>query len=119
MTIGLASQTVLPMQLLGQCARCAFGMEEAAGGIHGTVGRDAVLLADDVIFLAVAGRGVDRAGALFERHVVGQDAERIAFEERMAEDRAFQPCAGKARRALRLCPAALRGGASSSSAATI
>ena len=48
------------------------------------------LLADDVVFLAVAGRGVDRAGALLQRDVVGQDAERIALEKRMAEDRAFQ-----------------------------
>ena len=39
-----------------------------------------------VVFLAVAGGGVDRAGALLERDVIGQDAERIAFQERVAED---------------------------------
>ena len=54
-------------------------------------------LPDDVIFLAVAGRGVDGAGALFERDVIGQDAERIALEKRMAEDRAFETRTGEAR----------------------
>ena len=49
----------------------------------------------------MAGSGVDRAGALFERDVIGQDAERIALEERMAEDGAFQLRARETWRALR------------------
>ena len=72
--------------LFGQAAGRAFGVIEAAGGIHGAVGGDAVLAADDVIFLAVAGGGVDGAGALLEGDVIGEDAERIAIEEGMAED---------------------------------
>ena len=43
----------------------------------------------------MAGRGVDRAGALFERDVIAEDAERIAIEKRMAEDGAFELRAGK------------------------
>ena len=45
----------------------------------------------DVVLLAVAGSGVDGAGALLQRHVIGQNAQRIALEKRMAEDRAFEP----------------------------
>ena len=70
----------------GQASRGAFGVIEAAGGIDRAEGRDAVLAADDVVFLSVAGGGVDGAGALFERDVIGEDAEGIAIEERMAED---------------------------------
>ena len=82
MTMGLASQTVLPINLFGQAAGGALGVIEAAGGIHRAIGLDAILAADDVIFLAVSGSGVDRAGALLERDVIGQDAERIALQER-------------------------------------
>ena len=91
MTIGFASHTVLPMQFFGQHARRAFGLKEAAGGVDRTVGLDAVLPADDVVFLAVPGSGVDRAGALLERDVIAENADRIAFQERMAEDGALQP----------------------------
>ncbi len=82
-------------EFFGQAAGRAFGVIEAAGGIHRAVGGDAVLAADDVVFLAVAGRGVDGAGALFERDVIGQDAERIALEEGMAEDGVFEAGAGE------------------------
>ena len=88
-------------QLFGQPPGGAFGVIEAARGIHRAVGRDAVLPADHVVFLAVAGRGVDRAGALLERDVIGQDAERIALQKRMAEDGAFEARAREARPALR------------------
>ena len=44
----------------------------------------------DVILLAVAGRGVDRAGALVEGHVVGQHAHGVALQERVAEDGALE-----------------------------
>ena len=53
----------------------------------GTVHRKPVFHADDVVFLPVAGSGVNRAGSLFERHVIAQDAERIALQKRMTEDR--------------------------------
>ena len=82
-------------QFLGQAAGGAFGVIEAAGGIDRAVGLDAVLPADDVVFLAVAGGGVDGAGALFERDVVGQDAEGIAFQKGMAEDGVLRARAGK------------------------
>ena len=65
----------------------------------------------DVIFLAVAGRGVDGAGALFERDVIGEDAEGIALEERMAEDGVLRAARPGRRRALReVAPAAFFGG---------
>ncbi len=96
MTMGLASQTVLPMSSSGSSPGGAFGVIEAAGGIHRAVDLDAVLAADYVIFLPVPGSGMDRAGALFQRDVIGQNAERIALEERVVEDRAFELRAGKA-----------------------
>ena len=76
-------------------------MKEAAGGIDRAEGGDAVLPADGVVFLAVAGRGVDGAGALFERDVIGEDAERIAIEKGMAEDGAFELRAREIARRLR------------------
>jgi hypothetical protein len=48
---------------------------KAAGAIDGAIDLDAVLHADDVVLLAVAGGGVDGAGALFEGDVIGEDAE--------------------------------------------
>ena len=85
-------------------------MIEAARGIHRAIGFDAVLAADDVVFLAVSGGGVDRAGALFQRDVIGQDAERIAFQKRMMEDRAFETRSGETRQYFIVGPAALFGG---------
>ena len=41
---------------------------------------------------------MDGAGALLERDVIGQNAERIAIEERMAEDGVFDLRAGECRR---------------------
>ena len=64
----------------------------------------------DEVFLAVAGRGVDGAGALFERDVIGQDAERIAIEERMAENGVLERRAGESGEDLGFVPAALFGG---------
>ena len=93
--MGLASQTVLPISSSGSRPGGAFGVEEAARGVHRAVGLDAVLPRHHVVFVAVAGRGVDGAGALLERDVVGQNAERIALQERMAEDRAFERRAGE------------------------
>jgi hypothetical protein len=51
------------------------GVVKAAGAIDGAIDLDAVLHADDVVLLAVAGGGVDGAGALFEGDVIGEDAE--------------------------------------------
>ena len=56
---------------------------------------DAVLPAHGVVFLPVPGGRVDGAGALFEGHVIGQDAERIALQERMAEDGVLHRRAGE------------------------
>ena len=81
-------------------------MVETARGIHGAIRRDAVRLGDDVVFLAVARSGVDRAGSLFERHVIAQDAERIAFKKGMAEDRSVQFAPLKWASRGRLLPAA-------------
>ena len=89
MTIGIAFPHGLADQVVRQVSRRAFRAEEAARRIHRAERRDAVLLPDGVVLLSVAGRGVHRAGALLEGHVVGQDAERIALQQRMAEDRAF------------------------------
>ena len=110
MTMGFASHTVLPMSSSGRRPGRAVGMKEAAGGVDRTVGLDAVMAAGDVVFLAVTGRGVDGAGALFERHIVGQDAERIALEKRMAENGVLHLGAGEAGEHLVFAPSALFGG---------
>ncbi len=90
MTTGLASHTVLPISSSGRRPPAPSAWKKRPARIHRAVDGDAVLAADDVVFLAVAGRGVHGAGALFERDVIGQDAGGIALEERMAEDGAFQ-----------------------------
>ena len=108
MTIGLASQTVLPISSSGRCPGAPSAWKKRPAASTGQIRRDAVLLPDRVVFLAVPRSGVDRAGALFQRHVVGQDAERIALQERMAEDRAFQLRArGTSAIVVVLAPAAL------------
>ena len=77
-------------KFFGQRAGGAFGLEDAASGINRAIDRQAVALADDEIFLAVAGRGMDCAGALFESDVIADEAERIAIEKGMAEDDAIE-----------------------------
>ena len=76
----------LAEQFFGQLAWRAFGLEEAAGAVDGAIHRESVLDADHVVFLTVAGSGVHCAGALFERYVLAQHADGIAFEKRMTED---------------------------------
>ena len=49
------------------------GVVVAAVGEDGVVGFEVVFLAGGVVFLAVAGGGVDEAGAVFECDVVGED----------------------------------------------
>ncbi len=56
-----------------------------AAGVERRVDLEAVTHAGLVVVGAVAGRGVDGAGAGIERHVVAEHAERIAFVERMTE----------------------------------
>src|SRR5690606_4259950 len=72
-------------QLLRQPAIGAFGVKQAAACINGAVGRDAVCLSDQEVFVSMPGSRVDGAGALFERDVLGQDALRIPLEKRMPE----------------------------------
>ena len=110
MTMGLASQTVLPIISSGSVPDGAFGVIEAAGGIDRAIDGEAVLAADDVVLLAVSGRGVDCAGALLERDVIGEDAERIAIEKGMTEDGAFEARAGEAGEHFVIGPAAFFGG---------
>ena len=62
------------------------GIEEPAGGIDRAIDRQAVLHADDIVFLAMAGSGVDGAGSLLQRDVIGDHAERSAIDERMPEN---------------------------------
>ena len=102
MTIGIGFPDGLAEQFRGQMALGALRIEEAAGGIHRAIDLEAVLHADDVIFLAVSGRGVDRAGALLQRDVIAQDAERIALDERDGGRRCRSSLrAGEARRSPR------------------
>ena len=61
-------------EFFGQHTGCAFGLEDAASGIDRAIDRDAVTLADDEIFLAVAGCGVHSARALFESDVIAVEA---------------------------------------------
>ena len=58
---------------------------EAAVAHHGVVDRQAVLLADDEVVLAMRGRGVHGAGAGFERHVFADDDRHVLRQERMRE----------------------------------
>ena len=66
---------------------------EAAAWIERRVDLEAVADAGLVVVGAVAGRGMNRAGAGFERDVIAKDAERIARVKRMAEHQPLHlPC---------------------------
>ena len=95
MTMGLAFPNGFADDLFGKASRGTLGVIEAAGGIDRAEGGDAVLAADGVVLLSVAGRGVDGAGALLESDVIGQDAERIAVEKGMAENGVLDGGAGE------------------------
>ena len=84
--------------LFGKPASRAFGVIEAPGRIDRAIDGQPVLDADFEILLTVAGSGVDRAGALLQRDVIAENAERIAIQKRMPEDRAFELRPWKARR---------------------
>src|SRR5215472_9170550 len=66
-------------------------MKDFTGGIHGAINRKPVSSADLEVFGAVTGCSMDRAGSLVERHVLGENTERIAFEKGVAEDRSLEP----------------------------
>ena len=107
-------------EFFGQAPAAPSAWIEAAGGIDGAIDGDAVLLADDVIFLAVAGSGVDGAGALFERDVIAEDAERNRARGRGGGRRRARARAVEARRGLWVRPSAhFAAVASSRSAATM
>ncbi len=89
-TIGLACQTVLPKMLFRQLV--ALLPIKLARAIHRAISRDAVLQTHDVIFVAMAGRRMDRAGALLERDVIAQNAERRAVQKRMLEHARLPGC---------------------------
>jgi len=80
----------LAEQLRGQISGFAFDFEKAAGRIDRAIDRQAVLLADHVILLAMAGGGMDGAGALLERYVIAENTNRSAVDEGMAESCAFE-----------------------------
>jgi hypothetical protein len=81
--------------------------KNSPAGPHRTVRGDAVLLAGEIVLVAVPGRRVYRACTLLERHVIGQHAHRIALDEGMAENGAFQFASAHARQLAPLPPAAL------------
>jgi hypothetical protein len=56
-------------------SRGAFGLKEPARGVDRAIDREAILTGGLVVFLAVAGSGVDGAGAGFERDVLAQDSK--------------------------------------------
>ena len=60
-------------------------LAEPAVTHHRVVDRQAVLLADDEVVLAMRGRGVHGAGAGFERHVVTHDDRHVLRQERMRQ----------------------------------
>ena len=70
-TFGFASNTRMPAEQLD-------GVEEVPAGSDRRVDLEAVLHAGVEVVGAVAGRGVHRAGAGFERDVVAEHAERVA-----------------------------------------
>ena len=72
-TSGLASQTVLPISSSGRRPAAPVGVKEPARRVHRAIDFDAVLPRAHVVFLAVSGRRVYRAGALFERYVIRQN----------------------------------------------
>src|SRR5438270_5514331 len=85
-------------------------MKELSGAVHRAVDRNAILASYFEILLAVAGRSMYGPRTLLERHVIGQNAERVAIEKWMAENGAFQLVTSERRDDLRLAPATFLGG---------
>src|SRR5579872_4959247 len=77
-------------------------MKEPPRCIHRAIGRDPVLLTDDVVLLPMPRSRVYRAGALLQRHMVAEDSERVALQKGMPEDR------GCERRTLKLGDSPMR-----------
>ena len=101
MTIGLRFPDRLAEQFFGQRARRRLRRERSGPRRRrGSTPAMPYCWPDDVVFLTVAGSRVHRAGALFERDVIAQDAERIAFEERDAGRRCLPAARPRISRAL-------------------
>ena len=83
-------------------------LAEAAVAHHRVVHRQAVLRADDEVFLAMRGRGVHGAGAGLERHVIADDHRHVLLEERMLELQVLELLAGELRQHLALAQAIAR-----------
>ena len=95
-------------------------VEEVAARPDRRVDLEAVLHAGQEVVGAVARRGVHRAGALLERDVVGQHADRIAVVERMPERRCLRAARpSSARPAIERAADRLRPRARASPSATI
>ena len=65
-------------------------VREPAVRSDGRIDVEPVLQPSQVVVGAVAGSGVDRTGALLERHVVGEHSERRTVVQRMREPEAFE-----------------------------
>ena len=109
MTSGIAFPDRLADELLWKRPAAPSGWKKRPRGVDRAIDGMPYCMPDDVVFLAVAGRRVNRAGALFERDVIGQDADGIALQKGMAENRAFQLCAREARDDIGLAPTAFLG----------
>ncbi len=81
--------------------RC--GWQETPVAADRVVDREAVPLADDEVFLAVARRGVHGAGAAFERHVLTEDYGHDAIVEGMTQSQVLERHAFHAAQFLRPC----------------
>jgi hypothetical protein len=73
---------------------------ETSPVINRSVRRQAVARADDVVVMSVARRGVHRARAGIERHVIADDDERVAIDPRMPRGHALELGAFEARQCL-------------------
>ena len=97
------------------------GLEDLEAGVAGHLGREAAVVVDggvdvdavgdagQVVVVAVARGRVDRARAVLEGDVLGQDEERIALDEGVAGLEALELAAGEGREGLGRGPAELLG----------
>ncbi len=106
-TSGFASHTVLPINSSGSRPAAPSAWKNRPAPSTGQNTGRPYLIARVVVFLPVPRRRVHRARALFERHVIGQHAQRIALQKRMPEHRAFELRPRERRDHFRLRPAAL------------
>src|SRR5215469_8698265 len=101
----------LSQQSRGNFPSCAFTLKKAPGPVHWAIYRKAILLPRNIVFLTVTGRSVNGADALFQRHMIGENAHGIAIEKGVRENRALEFRSMKSRRDGVIGPAAfLRSG---------